>query len=284
MLLLALCAVFLARSTGAEELSVVSYNVHGLTAWIARDDPETRMPVIGRLLTGYDVALVQEDWSHHAPLAESTGYGIKLLGSGPRSALLGRLSFLCGSCGSGLAFFAAMPLDRLVESAAEPYGVCSDWIVSGNDCWATKGFLFARLRLASGAEIDVYDTHLEAGSGTADLEVRERQLDVLRAFVKERSESRAVILGGDLNMAYDDPREREAVERFAGALGLRDTGARQADLTRWQNRLDWILYRETAGVGLSVVEAGEDLTFVRDGAPLSDHPAVFARFRVERRP
>jgi len=239
------------------------------------------MPVIGKLLAGYDVALIQEDWTYHALLAANAGHDIQLLGSGPRSALLGRFSFLCGTCGSGLAFFAAMPRERLVESAAEPYGVCADWIVSGNDCWATKGFLFTRLRLASGIEIDVYDTHLESGESDSDFEVRERQLEILRGFVTEHSASRAVILGGDLNAAYDEHRERDMVERFADAVRLRDSGARQPDLRRWSNRLDWILYRDGAHVSLSVLAAGEDQRFLRDGAPLSDHPAVFARFRIE---
>ncbi|MEN8183628.1 MAG: hypothetical protein ABFS46_13955, partial [Myxococcota bacterium] len=43
------------------ELRIVTYNTHGLPAWIARDDPVWRFPRIGRLLSAYDVALVQED-------------------------------------------------------------------------------------------------------------------------------------------------------------------------------------------------------------------------------
>jgi hypothetical protein len=35
-------------------------------------------------------------------------------------------------------------------------------------------------------------------------------------------------------------------------------------------------------VRLELLEAGEALEFVRNGAPLSDHPAVYARFRLER--
>jgi len=35
-----------------------------------------------------------------------------------------------------------------------------------------------------------------------------------------------------------------------------------------------------ADVSLTLVSTGEERAFMRDGAPLSDHPAVFARFRV----
>jgi hypothetical protein len=31
-----------------------------------------------------------------------------------------------------------------------------------------------------------------------------------------------------------------------------------------------------------VVEAGEDTSFVHEDAPLSDHPAIFARFRTSQ--
>ncbi len=152
--------------------------------------------------------------------------------------------------------------------------------MSGNDCWATKGFLFVRLRLESGAEVDVYDTHLEAGDQPEDFDVRKKQLAELETFVSARSAGRAVILGGDLNLPFDDPEQRDAVMRFARALGLRDTGARPEVGSPWSKRLDWILSRSAASVTLAVLEAGEDRAFVRDGAALSDHPALFARFRV----
>lgn len=276
----ALLLLLLAVSSRAEEFAIVSYNVHGLPAWIARDDPEARMPAIGHLLAPYDVALVQEDWSHHALLSAAAGHATQLGGNGPRAQLLAAFSFFCGGCGSGLDVFAALPRERVLDVAAVPYDLCADWLFGANDCWATKGFLFARLRLASGAEVDVYDTHLEAGDGEDDLAVRELQLQKLRGFVTDRSAGRPVILGGDLNLPYDDARQQAIVKSFASALGLRDAGARPDDTSRWEKRLDWILYRDGAGVSLTLLSTGEERAFVRDGAPLSDHPAVFARFRV----
>jgi endonuclease/exonuclease/phosphatase family metal-dependent hydrolase len=282
--LLILAASALARGAGAEELSVVSYNVHGLPAWIARDDPDARIPVIGKLLAPYDVALVQEVWGYQERLAQSAVQATQLQGNGPRQGFLGSFPYLCVGCGSGLSVFAALPQQQVLEVAAEPYDLCSDWIVSGNDCWATKGFLFARLRLPSGAELDVYDTHLEAGDGEDDLAVRVAQLEKLRAFVSERSAGRAVILGGDLNLGFDAARPRAVVDRFAAALGLHDAGARPGSLERWKHRIDWILYRDGAGVALAVLSAGEAESFMAAGAPLSDHPAVFAHFGITRTP
>ena len=275
----ALVVVPLPAAAG-ETLSVVSYNVHGLPAWIAGDDPAARMPAIGPRLARYDVALVQEDWSYGERLAESTGLALRVAGNAARSAWLRSLSFFCGACGSGLALFSKLGRERLLSAEALPYDLCADWITSANDCWATKGFVFARLRLHSGAELDVVNTHLEAGDGEADLAVREQQLEILGRFLAARSAGRALVLGGDLNLPFDDARQRAAVERFAAALGLSDAGARPAEPGRWEKRLDYILWRSGEGTGLSLLEAGEDGGFSRGGAPLSDHPAVFARFRV----
>ncbi len=94
---------------------MVSYNVHGLPGWAAGDDPEGRMPSIGALLADYDVALVQESWRHAASLANGTGLPTRIAGNPSRSPLLGRLSFLCGSCGSGLLALLRLPPERVVE-------------------------------------------------------------------------------------------------------------------------------------------------------------------------
>ncbi|CAG0992198.1 Sphingomyelinase [Myxococcaceae bacterium] len=281
--LLAAFAVGVSASRGAaEEFAVVSYNIHGLPSWIARDDPAKRMPEIGGLLSRYDVALVQEEWAWSDALSEHSNFALRVAGNPARSSWLEWLSIFCGPCGSGLALLAALEPDRLVASDAIAYELCADWITSANDCFATKGFVFARLRLRSGVEIDFVNTHLEAGDGEPDLRVRERQLERLERFLVERSAGRSLVVGGDLNLDFDDPPEREVVERFRRALDLRDSGARPGRDGRWRKRIDYLLFR-SADPELSLVAAGEDRAFEREGVALSDHPAVFARLRVERR-
>lgn len=240
------------------------------------------MPVIGQLLAGYDVALVQEDWAHGKALAGSTRAALRIAGNAARSPWLRSLSFFCGACGSGLVLFSGLGEERLLAAESLPYDRCADWILGANDCWATKGFIYARLRLASGAELDVVNTHLEAGGGEDDLAVRREQLEILGRFLASRSAGHALVLGGDLNLPFDEPRERAVLERFAGSLGLRDTGARPPRGAGWDQRLDYILWRSGEGAELSLLDAGEDAAFSRGGEPLSDHPAVFARFRVSR--
>jgi hypothetical protein len=68
---------------------------------------------------------------------------------------------------------------------------------------------------------------------------------------------------------------------FRAALGLRDSAARAADNGRFAHKhIDYILYREGPGVALAPVEVGEAPEFSNGPAPLSDHPAIFARLRV----
>jgi len=269
-----------AGDAATRELSVLSYNLHALHPWAARDDPETRMQAIGPRLRGYDVALLQESWLFHETLAGAAGDPPGRFGNGPASDWAEWFSIVCGRCGSGLAVvLPGLPEDAIVASEAEGFGLCSGWLDNGNDCFANKGWLWLRLRLAPGLELDVVDTHLDAGSGTEDQDVRARQLERLEAFLAFRSGGHALVVGGDLNLDHDDPDERAPLDRFARALGLEDSGARPADTDRFR-RIDWILYRSGDRVRLEPIAAGEAEGFATEGRPLSDHPAIEARFRV----
>ena len=60
-----------------------------------------------------------------------------------------------------------------------------------------------RLLLRNGAEIDVYTTHLDAGSSRGDRQARRNQLKRIRKKIEKKSRGRAVIFAGDLNIGYD---------------------------------------------------------------------------------
>lgn len=270
-----------AAGSRAEELSLASYNTHGLHRWISRDEPESRFPVIGdRLRARYDVALMQEVFvaDYHRRLAFDDGW-LLFRGNGPRPGPLGLLAW-CDACGSGLAAAVRKPLSVLAV-AAEPFGTpCAGKIRGAHDCWATKGLLFLRLRLAGGEEVDLYDLHLDAGDRGADFRARRAQIDRLRREIDGRSAGRAVVVAGDFNLKQDVKRDRELLEGFRRDLGLADTGARPT-AERWDEVVDYILYRSGSGVALAVLEAGEAREFVdAASAPLSDHPALFVRFGV----
>jgi hypothetical protein len=232
--LLLLVALLLAAPAAGEEFTVLSYNTHGLSAWVAGDDPATRFPIIGEKSNAYDVALLQEDFAHHASLLLGARQPIVERGNPSR---FGRWCPIC--TGSGLTILSRWNRESLLELVSRGYGHCAGWIGGANDCLASKGFQRVRLRLPGGAALDFVNTHLDAA----------------------------------------DPEDVARRDAFTRSLGLADSGARGSD--HWP-ALDYIFYRSGGGLELEVVEAGEDTSFVHEDAPLSDHPAIFARFRTRQ--
>ncbi len=273
--------VALARPAAAEpglEIRVLSYNTHGLAAWAAGDDPEARFPRIGALANRYDVALLQEDFEHHERLLPRVRHGVVSRGNESRFG-----SWLCPVCaGSGLTLLARWPdaLERLVNTA---YGICSGWLGAANDCFATKGFQHARLRLPGGLQVDFVNTHLDAGDGEEDRGARAGQLEALQRHLHREAAGRALVVAGDFNLDDGVPEDVALRDAFASSLALSDSGARAAPGSDW-TRLDYIYVRDGADTRLEILAAGEDPTFVHEGSPLSDHPAIFTTLRVQPTP
>jgi endonuclease/exonuclease/phosphatase family metal-dependent hydrolase len=271
---LALAALLAAAPPAAAgepaSLSVLTYNTHGLPSWIAGDDPPARYPLLLEKAARFDVVLLQEDFAHQPIVDTSRRHPLRVRGNGPWRDL----PLLQGAGLTLLAHLAA-----LASPVLAPYEICHGWLSAANDCLGHKGFLMQRLRLAGGAAVDVWNTHLDAGPGDGDQGARERQLERLAAAIAEHSAARAVIAGGDFNLDWDEPRERALLERFLARTGL--AIAALAPEGAWRSRLDYLLYRPAAGTALAVREAGMAHDFVdAAGAPLSDHPAIFAVFEV----
>jgi hypothetical protein len=180
--------------------------------------------------------------------------------------------------GAGLSTFVKAPLALPRGIGRAPFRVCDGWMGAAFDCWASKGYLRVRIRTPEDAILDVYSTHLDAGRGKRSNKTRRRQLRILADAIERNSGNRAIILGGDLNLAVDHPGDRAVMSEFRERLGLHDSGA-GPELPVWNSR-DYILYRSGAHAEISVERAGEALEFVDGSRALSDHPAVYARFRV----
>lgn len=274
-------------SPGASlELSVLSYNTHGLRGTFVDDAPEARFPAIGRLINAYDVVLLQEDFAYHQSIATSAEHAIRRRGNpqdrNPIADLLAPI--VCGDCGAGLSTLIDLQESSLLAEHREAYDDYSGWFDARKDAWVTKGLLALRVRLPGGAVVDVYNSHLDAGKKpkrVRDHQTRERQLAQLERAIRDFSGSGALILAGDFNARVD--RRNPALEEFVAALGLQESGA-QTDPDRWRPRCEYIFYRGDARTEISLVEAGEAAEFVgQKGKPLSDHPAIRARFAIRTR-
>lgn len=289
--LLFVASLALALETQAESLlSVLSYNVHGLSPLIAKDHPRQRVAVIGSLASTYDVVLFQEDFEYHRVIRRQMRGSVGVRGNGmaldvrhlAAKLLLAPvavwLSHFSAPYGAGLSSFVKAALVLPGDVGREPFGVCDGWVGAALDCWASKGYLRVGIRTAEGVIVDVYSTHLDAGPSKRSVKTRRRQLRRLASAIETQSGKRAIIVGGDFNLGFDRPGEEEVMLEFRERLHLQDSGA-GPELPFWRAR-DYILYRSGVQAQIGVEQAGEALEFVDGGHALSDHPAVYARFRV----
>ena len=250
------------------EIHVLNYNVAGFPSVIKDVDAETRIPQIAPLLPQFDIAGLQEIWSvdFYEMLAE---------GSGATTQRRFDEKFEDNPTGSGLATFTRF---ELVESHHEHFGSCYGTISNASDCLASKGFQMLRLKLAEGAELDFYNTHLEAGRGEEDLAARDVQVDMLVEFINRVSADRAVLLVGDLNL-HDDPDDPQFVQltRLLDGAQL-DDSCDNVDCDQ-PGRIERLLTRDGGGVTIeSISWANDEQFYDADGDKLSDHPAISARF------
>lgn len=164
----------------------------------------------------------------------------------------------------------------------------------------TKGFRRHEYTLANGAEIVVYNTHLDASEGRdeaigndkRDREARISQWRQLRDHLMERLDSRPVIVVGDCNSYYRNDSIRsvffDAIEAtgratVADALVVCRCGGIYPDEggSAEGERLDKILYiNPTGGNTIEPVSADVDREGYRyEGRPLGDHYPLSAVFR-----
>lgn len=279
-----------AESAAGVELSLLSYNVHGISWLFAKDNPESRVAAIGWLANRYDVVLLQEDFEYHDEIGRQMTGAVAFRGNGMRGdprLVLAKLVLLPFEIalpdfsfpyGSGLSTFLSERVGEVVDKTRHSFDNCSGWFERSFDCWATKGALRIRMRLENGAEVDVYNTHLDAGQTHKGIEVRARQLNHLVRWIERDSAGRALVVGGDFNTALSRMENVEAMRSFKNRTGLVDVGA-GPELPQWPRR-DFIFVRDGEHVALNVVDSGEALEFVNRTRALSDHPAAFVRVEV----
>ena len=183
--------------------------------------------------------------------------------------------------GAGISIFVRESFAIADDVDREPFGLCRGWFGATGDCWASKGYQRVGIRTPEGAEVDLYNTHLEAGASNYAVEIRQQQLDMLARAIEARPKTRAVIIAGDFNTAFNRPGDRDTLVGFRRRLELQDSGA-GPELSYWRER-DYILHRDGTATALRVEQVGEALEFVDGDRALSDHPALYARFRITPR-
>jgi hypothetical protein len=295
ILLLTILAGCGGNSGRSGTFTILSYNVAGLPQEVSQENPSEHIPLISPLLADYDIVLTQEDFdwwqpaldsidfaNYHERLREQAGHpyqserhpGPEVVGlewETERPALF---------VGDGLGLLSNFPFD---EFRRAPWSTCG---AGAADCLAMKGFAMARIELAQGVTVDLYNLHADAGSGEDDKAARIAGYDELAAYMEENSAGSAIILGGDTNLhtdaESDDPDEREDARlwrAFLRTTGLSDV-CDALDCAE-PDRIDKLAFRNGGGLDLEPVTwEFQTETFVDPGGePLSDHDALAVSWR-----
>lgn len=271
------------------EFTACTYNVQGRPLL---DDTQGKFPEIGRRLEPFDIIGVQECFTDHDYLWGTMEHPVKVYDGTLRS----RFKLVGSGLGTAGRFV-------LIESERMHFTTKGE----RQNRPASKGILLTRFDIG-GHTLDVYNTHMEAGSSPDAVEARYQQVEELVAFVHENSPpAHSVIFLGDFNMrplrAHHGPDEQDSkrigFQRMMEGLGegfldasdeINGIPGPMTEENRdapWRRRpganedVDRILFRAGEGVTLEVLDWHKHREeFYRDGEPLSDHDPVSARFRL----
>jgi hypothetical protein len=283
-----------ASEDASGEFATLTYNVAGLPQEVSQVNPREHMPLISPLLNDYDIVLTQEDFdwwqpdldqydfvNYHARLRAEADHAYRNEDHpGPEAVGIDvSTDRPMLRVGDGLGILSRFLFD---EFRRIPWETCGE---SAADCLAMKGFAMARVELASGLVLDVYNLHADAGSETSDIAARTAGFEQLAAYISEHSDGHAIILGGDTNLHTDpdsdDPLDREDAavwETFLARTGLADV----CDTLDCEDptRIDKFAFRG-GGIELEPLSWQFEVEKFRDaqGEPLSDHEALAVRWR-----
>lgn len=184
----ALALAGLTASTGTAQaatsgtFNVLTYNVAGLPEGLSSSHPATNTPLISPRLVGYDIVNVQEDFNYHAALYAGDNHPYRTATSGG------------AGIGDGLNTLSKYPFE---DFERVKWNNCT-----GTNCLTPKGFTLARVRLAEGVFVDLYNLHPNADDTDDALAARRANIAQVSAFIKANSAGNAVIVMGDTNTRY----------------------------------------------------------------------------------
>ena len=254
-------------SCGEAEISVLTYNVHGLPESITGSNPEENMPQISPSLNSYDIVAIQEDFFYHPALASSAEHPYLT----PSEFYLQKGEELINP--SGLTLFSIFPTEKYF---LQRWWSCNGTVDQSSDCLAPKGLAAAEIEAMPGVMVDVYNCHMDAGNSEGDKLTRDKQIPQLAYLLNTRSPYRAVIVACDTNIEKEDELQ---LEQLLSLTGLKDS-CQELDCPE-PDRIDRVLYRSGISVQLEPLRWYIPKEFVnKKGEDLSDHKPVAVDFKI----
>lgn len=270
-------AVSAQATSGA--FSVLSYNVAALPEPLSSSKPATNTKLISPRLSSYDLVNVEEDFAYDDDLRKFDDHPYRTKPSAPSWSVGVPFS-------DGLNTFSDFQLKNLDRVA---WKKCT-----GTNCLTPKGFSYVQVELPGGGALDLYNVHMNAGSGTQkELNTRQADTRQLSEYIQKHSAGHAVIVMGDTNSRYT--RSGDIIRTLRDDNGLTDAwvqlinGGKTPDIDdnaatcKTANPcevLDKVFYRSGGGVTLNATYYNNEYDKFLDsgGDPLSDHNPPTVRF------
>ena len=312
---LALAASNAIQAAQAQDISIMSYNVHGLPWPLTRGRPGALRKIGARLAAMRaegnqpHLVLLQEAFTHNAKaIAREAGYPYAVTGPGRADRWrahpdAGEVRFVRADNklkgegdgtfeDSGLLVLSDYPI---LDVKRMPY---SRFACAGYDCLANKGVLLVRVGVP-GAEkpLTIVDTHMNSrgASGVSPLRsdaAYARQAKELRDFVSANIPGDVpAVVAGDFNIKHDAYRRamitggggvltgaEDAIRSaLSGSAALDDKAAVE---TIADHGADWLFARGGAGTRLTLERVSVPFGKEPNGKSLSDHYGYVAYYAL----
>ena len=152
------------------------------------------------------------------------------------------------------------------------WDACAGYLTDSCDCLASKGFSSARMTIAQGTNILVYNVHFDAGESDTDIEARKKQFRQLADDIKKKADGKPIIVAGDINLIAEAPQDLVNFNSFLKETGLQDS----CDNFPCEGEIfDKILVRSSDSFQFTMKSRTSPTEFVCDNnLELSDHKPV----------
>ena len=247
--------MILELSIASVDVKIINFNIHGFNTLVNKN----KVLEIINNVSDNDLIFFQENWSFDAEIRNNL-QGFNFIFSNQEIKIFQD---------SGLAI-GINKKNQIIEYEEIFFDSCHGVLFNSNDCLATKGFIFARVKIDD-IYLDIYNTHLDAGYSSKDKEVREKQLNKLIKYIFKKSLKNNIIISGDFNINY-----------FGNYNYLIDDLCSKVNLSfvSWdeeyflENKIDYIFYSKS-------------LDYLNNSIPdtlfhLSDHPPMGAYFKIKK--
>ena len=260
-----LCFIFICFLYSSQNIvRVINYNIHGLPPMFIKDSNSDRIEFIFENVSKkYDLILFQENWVYQNLLFEYFYDHEIIIGSETKFIKKNN-----PKRSSGLNIIANENIE-IQKYSEYLFNGCNGWFFNGNDCFASKGFIYSEL-VINGFEINLFLTHLDAGDSKRDIIARKKQLAYMEEEINKINIDEPVIICGDFNINYYI--DSDSINDFLDSNNL--------EILRWDEKInasemiDFVFLRNGYDIKIDLLDYGVDDSLLL----YSDHPPIYFDF------